>query len=370
MISSPAIRTLMFSLMYTATKIPFMYSSSGIARMISSPAIGIQLFLVYIATKIPFMYSSSGNCAHDLQPCNQDSYTATKIPFMYSSTGNCTGCQERLWNQVPLMISSPAIRIFTLQGKSIYVFLFWELHGLPGEVVEPGTAHDLQPCNQDSYTATKIPFMYSSSGPCVGCQERSRNQVPCMISSPAIRIFTLQQKSNLCINLLEIASMISQPCNQDCLMYTATKTPFMCSSSGNCAGCQERSWNQVPRMISSPAIRIRTLQQKSHLCIPLLGIAWAARRGRGTRYRAWSPALQSGFFTLQQKSNLCINLLEIARMISQPCNQDCFNVHCNKNSIYVFLFWELRGLPGEVVEPGTAHDLQPCNQYTDVFFLM
>ncbi len=155
----------------------------------------------------------------------------------------------------------------------------------------------------------------------------------------------------------------------------------MYSSYGNCEGCQERSWHQVPRMISSPAISIRffrifTLQQKSHLCIPLLGIARAARRGLGTKYRAWSPALQSGCSTLQQKSHLCIPLMGIARAARRgrktryrawsPALQSVFVfsgfLHCNKNPIYVFLFWELRGLPGEVLEPGTAHDFQPCNQ--------
>jgi hypothetical protein len=127
--------------MYTATKIPFMYSSSGTCCALS-PSPVIRIFLMYAETKIPFMFSSSGNCtlpgevvepgtAHGLQPYNQDSYIATKFPFMYSSSGNCTGCQERSWNQVPSMISSPAIRIFFFYAhcneNPIYVFLFWKL---------------------------------------------------------------------------------------------------------------------------------------------------------------------------------------------------------------------------------------------------
>jgi hypothetical protein len=145
--------------------------------MISQPCNQDFFFFMSTAMKIPFMHSSVGNCAHGLQPCNQDLVHCDKNP--------------------------------------IYVFLFWELRGLPGEVVEPGTTHDLQPCNQDFYTATKIPIMYFSSG-------------------------------NWAHDL--------QPCSQD--FYTATKIPFMYSFSGNCAGCQGMSWNQVPRMISSPAIRI------------------------------------------------------------------------------------------------------------------
>jgi hypothetical protein len=132
----------------------------------------------------------------------------------------------------PRMISSSAIRIFLnlhCNKNPIYVFLFWELCRLPGEVVEPGTAHDLQPCNQDflMYTATKIPFMYSSSG-------------------------------NFALDL--------QPCNHYLFfMYTAMKIPFMYSSPENSA------------------------------------------------------------------HDL------------QPCNKDSafFSVHCNKNPIYLFLIWEL-----------------------------
>ncbi len=271
-----------------------MYSSYGncagcqerswnqVPRMISSPAIRIFFFFfMYTPMKIPFMYSFSGNCVHDL-PALQSVvvfsliYTATKIPLMYSSSGNF----------FPRMISQPCnqdLIFFNVHFNNNPIYDSSSGNcTLPGEVVEPGTGHDLQPCNQEfffMYTATKIPFMYSSSGNCTGCQERSWNQVPCMISSPAIRNFffffffkcTLQQKIPFLYSSSGNCAHDLQPCNQDLFFF------FKC-----------------------------TLQNKFHLYIPVLGIA---------------------------------------RLISLPCNQDFiffFNVHCDKNPIYVFLFGELR----------------------------
>ncbi len=294
------------------------------------------------------MNSSSGNCtlpgevvepgtAHDLQPCNQDSYTATKFPFMYSSSGNCTGCQERSWNQVPRMISSPAIRILlnvhcnknpiyvflfwdlralspspviriffnvhcnenpiyvfpfwelhaarrgrgtryrawspALQSGFLhcnkipnYVFLFWELHGLPGEVVEPGTAHDLQPCNQDFFF-----YVHCNENPIYVFLFWELRAWSPALQSVVVFLCTLQQKSHMCYSSSGNCAHDDLPALQSgfcffSLMYTATKIPFMYSSSGNCTGCQERSWNQVPGMISSPAIRIFSPRPAIRIC--------------------------------------------------------------------------------------------------------
>ncbi len=123
------------------------------------------------------------------------------------------------------------------------------VHGLPGEVVEPGTAHNLQPFNQEFFLYFFYIFFFY-----VYCNENPIYvflfwELRAWSPSPAIRIFTLQQKSSLCIPLLGIAR-----------------------------AARRGRGNQVPRMISSPAIRIFfsfqfTLQQHSHLCIPLLAIA-------------------------------------------------------------------------------------------------
>ncbi len=270
--------------MYTATTIPLIYSSSGNC-MHDLPALPSGFgFLMYTATKIPFMYSSSGNCAHDL--------SALQSGFVFFFNVHC--------NENPIYVSlswklrawhpSPAIRI-----------CFFSLRWLPGEVMEPGTAHDLQPCNQDFFFS--FFFFYCT----VNCNENP------------IYVFLFRE---------------------------------------------------LPAWSPNPAIRIFTLQRKSHLSIPLLGIARAARRGRGTRYRAWSPALRSGiFFLLFFSFTLQYTAMKIPFMYSSsgncphdlPALQSGFS-HCNENPIYVFLFWELHGLPGEVVEPGIAHDLQPCNQ--------
>ncbi len=158
------------------------------------------------------------------------------------------------------------------------------------------------------YTATNVPYMYSSSGHCAhdlpALQSGFGFFLKCTLRRKSHLCITLQRMSHICIPHLVTARMISQPCNQNLFFSVhCNKNPIyvflfweLCAWSP-CPAIRIRlflmytamkipSWNQVPRMISSPAIRIFTLQQKTYLCIPLLGIAQAARRGRGTRYPA------------------------------------------------------------------------------------
>jgi hypothetical protein len=149
---------------------------------------------------------------------------------MYTATKNLI-CVIPLLGIARMMISQPCNQdsafffIVHCNKNPIYVFLFWELHGLPGEVVEPGTAHDLQPCNQDFF------YVHWNENP--------------------IYVFLFWELHGLPGEVMEPGTVHDlQPCNQDSVFF------------------------------------LSTLQQKSHLFIPLLGIARAARRGRGTRYRA------------------------------------------------------------------------------------